>query len=97
MNEDNVAVMRRDSVGSRQPGTAARSVDALPVGSQPAANLANPLRLRRIDLPIRSRANIEQQVAVAAGRAHQQMNQLLERLDLRSRLIAPRAFGNRGA
>ena len=69
-----------DPPGSRQERPAARAVDGLAVDLQPGADLAEPVGLSRLDLAGRHRADVQQQVAVAAGAGDQRPHALVERL-----------------
>ncbi len=92
-----LAVVSGNTILSREPGTATRSIDALSVLRKPLADLEHAFGLRRIDLPIGTRPDVEQHIAIPSCGSGQQLNQLRQRLHFRIRVEAPCAFGNRGA
>ena len=66
MHVDRVAAVRAGEARGGFEGSAAGAVDALAVLGQPLAHLAQPLDLPRLDPAVGHRADVEQQVAVAA-------------------------------
>src|ERR1039458_4510189 len=89
MEENSIAFTRAGDGLAGLPGPAARAIDRFAIFPEPITHLLQPAHLARLDPAIRHRADVEEQVAVAARATDQRLQAFLEGFHLVIRLPCP--------